>query len=165
MAFIDTDGFLFSPEGQKLNHVMREYRECAAIGVNRVMYGTSQVQHVPEGHKIVDHLVYRSELSDPVNQHIKSIVRPNWVQKCVSPHYFILNFGAKTLNENKQPIEGAFSNKSVNNLRINHYWSRDMDFFLTEKLIRRKIWLADPDKQINEEKTYNVVYDPILTKQ
>lgn len=81
----------------------------------------------------------------------------------MNPHFFVLEIREKAVNENKQQITGAFSDFSVNKLRINHYWSRDIDF-MDEKLKRRKKLNGDVKVWIKFEKDMNKVYDPILAK-
>lgn len=161
-AFIDTDEFLFSPTGLPLPEILKNYSECDAIGVNWVIYGTSDIERIPDGEHMTDYLVMRAEMNHPVNTHVKSIVRPKRITGCGNPHYFELIKKSLFVNENKNRIAGPFSSHSVGTLRINHYWARDLDFFINHKLARQKEWHVPLEKAITSERSYNLVYDPIL---
>ena len=160
IAFLDTDEFLFSPDFKDLKKVLKKYDKFSAVGVNWVMYGTSNVS-CPDG-KILNHLVYRAILSEGANIHIKSIVKAKYATFVYNPHCCVYKTG-NCVGENFDVIDGPFANKhSVNILRINHYWSRDIDFFYNVKLPRRERWGQPKQSCIDVEKTYNEVYDPIL---
>lgn len=166
VACIDTDEFLFSPTGMKVVDVLRDYEDCDAVGVNWIMYGTSNVERLEPGEKLTDHMVWRSEISDPENMQIKTIVRPEKAASCYCPHYFVMTPGSQAVNEKKQPIDGAFTPNSVSNLRINHYWTRDKHFFFTEKRVRRKkLELVEWETEtlLERDKNMCLIYDPILS--
>jgi hypothetical protein len=138
LAFIDIDEFLFSPKAKLLPDVLADYADHPAVGVNWVMFGSAGHKQKPAGGVLENYLrhgqldggvtylhlrlpdgSYRSE-----NSHIKSIVRPSKVVGCPNAHYMAYANDARAVDENGQPIEGPFSAKvSVENLRINHYWS------------------------------------------
>lgn len=165
-AFLDTDEFLFSPTNRDLKVTLKDYQSFSAIGVNWVMYGTSHVQTIPEGENIRDYLLLRSQLDFYGNCTPKSIVKPIDVDNCVNPHSFILKKNRVTVNENKVPFPPNFSLKnSTHKLRINHYWSRDMDYFYNQKVPRRVRWYGNADDQIQIESQLNEVYDPILSSK
>lgn len=163
-AFIDTDEFLFSPQKRPLIDVIEEYREFAGICVNWVMYGTSNIELLP-AQKITDFLVWRSKFDTPTNTHVKSIVNPKRIKACHNPHFFIYQPGFYGVDENGNPIYSQRSQKhSVNTLRINHYWSRDLWFFNNVKL-KNRLWHYSEEYLRNCEKAYNAEYDPILQGQ
>jgi len=163
-AFIDTDEFLFSPSAKKLKKALKNYKDCSAVGVNWVMYGTSGVQRILPKQKMTNLLVYRSELSCEVNKHVKSIVNPRRVQECDNPHFFIYAQGF-AVNENRERIQGAFTEKnSVNHLRLNHYWLRDEDFLRNIKIPRRLAW-GDRSNIVDTNKTLlNKQFDNIMKR-
>lgn len=163
-AFLDTDEFLFCPDGRLISKVLKAYKSCGGVGVNWVMYGCSQIEKLLPGEKMLDCLVYRSPLDHPDNRHIKTITQPHLVKDCVNPHYFLYKKKKHlTVDENFSPIEGPFSNQnSVHLFRINHYWSRDLDFFLNHKILRQKKWWNNEQQAFEMERKFNQIYDPIL---
>jgi len=161
LIFVDTDEFMFSPTGKLLKDVVKDYEDCDQVGACWVFYGTSNVQRLPNGAHLKDHMIYRQK---EVNITVKSIVKPKKVIDCINPHFFIMKEGSRTVNENKEPMSGAFTTPSANILRVNHYWARDLDFFYNEKLRRRKSWVnGEIQSFIDAEKSMNEVYDPILS--
>lgn len=161
-AFIDIDEFLFCPTGKKLNHFLREFKNFPGVGVNWVMYGTSHVKSLPASHKMLNSLVWRARDDHPEHFHVKSIVQPKDVLKCRNPHFFIYKNEGVAVTENKEPFESPFSPSiSFKAIRINHYWSKDLDFFLNVKCERQKKWGLFSTKTIESEQEFNSIYDPI----
>ena len=163
-AFIDTDEFLFCTNHIKLTEYLKDFEKFSGVGVNWVMYGTSNVEKIQKNEKLLDLLVFRAHDNFGPNIHIKSIVKVKNVESCINPHCFIYRNNGYAVSENKERINGAFSPSiSFNKIRINHYWSRDLDFFYNVKLARRLQWGCDVESQIDSEKEMNDIYDPILS--
>lgn len=152
-AFIDTDEFLFSPTGIKLSKLLKDYDEYSSILVYWRCYGTSSVEKIPENEKLVNVLVYRAKSDHPWNNFVKNILQPKYVSGCFNPHTF--EFFEKPILDLK---------KNVFIFRINHYWSRDKEFFFKEKIARRLKWDMDYQKMIKTESEMNEIYDPILNQ-
>src|SRR5258708_3259374 len=94
---------------------------------------------------------------------IKSIVQPEFVIDCVNPHWFIFTPGKFHVSENKEIIATYFTEyPSVENLRINHYWTRDRNFFYGEKLKRYQKWGYSGKDFEDLEKKFNEIHDPII---
>jgi GT2 family glycosyltransferase/SAM-dependent methyltransferase len=142
LAFIDVDEFLFSPQAKLLPDVLAAYADHPGVGVNWVMFGSGGHKQKPKG-GVLENFLRRGHLDAgvhyphllrpdgtyrPQNSHIKSIVQPSKVEGCTNPHFMLYADGARAVDENHQPIEGAFTAKvSVAQLRINHYWSKSED--------------------------------------
>lgn len=165
-AFLDSDEFLFSPSNHDIKTTLKEYEDCSSIGVNWVMYGTSNVDKIPDFEPIRNHLVMRSRLDFNGNEAVKSIVQPKYVENCTNPHFFVMKKGHGFFNENRILHNPTCTMKnSVNKLRINHYWTRDQEFFYKEKLERRKKWGGQEEvkRVIEVEKILNEIFDPIIS--
>jgi hypothetical protein len=63
----------------------------------------------------------------------KSIVRPKYVSGLHSPHYCTYTSGYKHV---QTPYDVAL---------INHYWTRDEDYFYNNKIPRRNNWGTDTE--------------------
>ncbi len=164
-AFLDTDEFLFCPNGKSIPTVLKKYGKFAGVVVNWVVYGTSNKEKIRYPEKMLSELVYRSPLDHPVNKHVKSIVRPKFVQSCSNPHYFVYSSGLYAVNENFERVDGPFTTENhVTVFRINHYWARDLDFLYNQKIPRRTRWGHPAEDILLFERECNQVYDPILLK-
>ncbi len=165
-AFIDTDEFLFCATGKSIKRSLKAYKDYGGVVVNCIMYGTSNIDKILPSERMVDRLVHRSPLDHPLNLHVKSIVRPERVIACLNPHFFYYISHKFAVDENYQRVHGPISTKtSVNVFRINHYWSRDLDFFLNHKLPRQKRWYDATQQAMELETQFNAIYDPILINQ
>jgi len=160
-AFIDTDEFLFSPEKSTLPEILKEFKHYGGVVVNWMMYGTSGIEKT-DGY-ILDKLLYRAENSHICHKSLKSIVRPNKVIGCINPHFFFYKPGKYAVDENHNVVQSVTTDAlSVNILRINHYWSRDKEFFETVKMKRNIRWDGDYSRWRSLERQFNEIYDPIL---
>lgn len=164
-AFLDTDEYLFCPNHKPLGIALIPYQAYSGVGINWIVYGTSRVAKILPHEKLVDKLVYRVSLDNPVCLHIKTIAQPARIVDCKNPHFFFYNpYYPGAVTENKMPIEGPFSAYvSVNIFRINHYWSRDEDFFYHIKIPRQIKWGIPGEFCLEIEKKYSEIHDPILS--
>jgi Glycosyltransferase family 92 len=120
IAFLDVDEFLFSPQTRPVAELLPDYEQWAAVGVNRVMFGTSGHKEKPDGLAIESYV-----MKWPAAQSIKSIVDPGRTVRCLNPHAFIYREGDFAVDEHKRPIDGWFTDEfTVEHLRINHYYTR-----------------------------------------
>lgn len=150
IAFLDSDEFLFCPSKENLRSFLKRYVQYGAVSAFWMMYGTSGI-NVPEGCNITDYLLYRAKDDHPTHRTMKTIAQTKYITGIINPHFVYLSPG-------KQHIQFE-----VDRLRINHYWSRDIDFFYNKKLPRRAKWYNNNEGQINLERELNEVFDPILS--
>jgi hypothetical protein len=140
VAFLDTDEFLFPVETNSLPDYLSTI-DVAGVVVNWQMYGTSGVDKIQKNELLIEKLVLKATTYYPENLHIKSIVRPKYVKAFISPHHAQFKSGYYATNSNNEIVPGPLShNILVNKIRINHYWSRDTDFFNRVKVPRRLGW-------------------------
>ena len=161
MGFIDLDEFLFSPVGS-LKDVLNEFENECAVGVNWQMFGSNGRQTAgPE--PVIERFIRKTRTDDPVNTHVKSIVKPEYVLACKDPHHFKLPKYSWTVNENYRKFVGPFSAPvSVKKLRVNHYFLKSAE----EGQIRWARGKADAmgakrpwSEWVEQDKTANVVED------
>ena len=145
MAFIDLDEFLVPTEQDDLKDVLEEFAEFPAVAVNWLTFGSSGHKNRPEGLQ-VENFSKRSEEILDVNRHVKAIVRPQSTICATNPHNFLYLSGQVAVTENKEAVEGSFSQThSVKKLRINHYMTRSL--------------------QESKEKMLRGIADSLLTRQ
>lgn len=161
IAFIDTDEFLFCPDGKSIPDFLHSYKAYGAVVANWMCYGTSNVCKVDQG-KILESLMFRCVDNDDSTFSMKSIVQPKFIKDCNNPHFMILKKN-HAVNENYQKIKGAIAHvSSVNKIRINHYLFRDKYFMMNVKVKRMKSQGRDVKDFINNEKNFNIIYDPVI---
>ncbi len=110
-------------------------RHCGGVCLIWTMFGTSHVARIPEGKTLIETLTLNGGLSGGGNileamkiGHFKSIVRPERVSQCLSPHYCYYS----------RPYHQCLA--SPHAFQINHYWSRDEYYFENMKIPRRLFW-------------------------
>lgn len=165
-AFIDTDEFLFCPDGKNLREFLKSYKDYQALMVCWIIYGTNNIWQAPEG-KLIQTLFYR--VNDHSHLAMKPIVKTRDVINIQSVHYFKMRNPLKIIDENYRPlssIEGGCFPKiqSVNKIRLNHYMFRDGKFFEAVKIPRymKRGWSREA--AVDLEAVMNVVYDDSILK-
>ncbi|HJP64459.1 MAG TPA: glycosyltransferase family 2 protein [Mucilaginibacter sp.] len=136
IAFIDADEFIVPHTSTgSLPDFLAAYESYGGLGVNWVVFGSNGHVEKPQRPQIESYTT-RLPKSDPVNDHVKTIVQPRFVKAIPSgPHNFHYVFGKYSVNENFKRFKGAFSPHSSNKIQLNHYWLRsEADY--KEKLIR-----------------------------
>ena len=138
LIVIDTDEFLFSPQKTPLLKLLEEYHEFGGVCVNWQIFGTSHIEEIPHNKLLIETLTLKALPNYVKNRLVKSIVRPECVAGCVSPHVFILKKPFQQVDTNKKPVKKLLApNILIDKIRINHYWTRDEKFFKKVKIGRR----------------------------
>jgi hypothetical protein len=138
LAILDSDEFLFPTQNDNLVDFLLPYEKLAHIGgicVNWVMYGTSHVYKIPDDKLLIETLVYSRGQG---NDHFKSIIRPEYVSYVCSPHYVLYHKGICHCTPSNRLVLPPFV--EIDQIRINHYWSRDEWYFQNIKTPRRVKW-------------------------
>jgi glycosyltransferase involved in cell wall biosynthesis len=89
MAFIDSDEFLVTPDGEPVNDFLARFEGWSAIAVNWAVYGSNFHDSAPDG-LVVENFTRRAEADFFPARHVKSIIRPHLAQSCPNPHYFAM---------------------------------------------------------------------------
>lgn len=173
LAIIDIDEFIVPVTADNLAEFLRDYGDYAAVGINWQMFGTSGVSRIPSKSLMVETLLMKGPENFEENSQVKSIVRPEVVVEVINPHFAILHPGCLQVNPDKQAFSGAFAPAiSTDKIQINHYWTRDEEYFYNFKVGRRENW--DEQKKTSEKRlnSLNAVPDdkilrfvPLLRKQ
>jgi hypothetical protein len=136
IAFIDADEFIVPKTFTgNLPDFLVPYERFGGLGINWLVFGSNGHADKPVASQIESY-TRRIPKSDPINDHIKSIVQPRYVKHIPSgPHHFHYILGKYNVNENFKRFKGPYSKHSTNKIQLNHYWLRsEADF--KEKLQR-----------------------------
>lgn len=134
LAFIDVDEFLLPRREDDLRQVLTDFEEFAGLGVNWVMFGSGGHETPPPG-LLIEAFTRRAPYEFPTNHHIKSIVRPAYVQGPLSPHHFAYAPGRHCVSERGFPLPGPYGPHHNARLQLNHYFFRSRQEF-AEKIER-----------------------------
>lgn len=173
VAFLDIDEYLFPIKESSLIQVLSEYEEFGGVCANWRIFGTSGVSKIPKNQLMIEALTQCTSKVFPANRYIKSIVRPECASHFPNPHHPIFLSGNLLVNTDKIPFTGPFLSECVqtNRLCINHYWTRDTDFFYQKKIVRQKKWGEKLKPQeilpkVNAEKDEAILrFVPLLKKR
>jgi hypothetical protein len=136
MAFVDADEFLFGTREDNLVEILREYGSLPAVIVYRHFFGTSGHRTPPPG-LTMEHFTQRLDVpagkmpESFLARTPKSIVQPSRVQRVHGAHFFIVDKeGSVGYDEQRRPLtRGSLEYHTTERLRINHYYTRDLQTF------------------------------------
>jgi hypothetical protein len=126
LGMLDSDEFLYVVNGKKVQDYLAPLldKKIGGVLVHWYMFGTSNVAKVPKGKLMIEMLT----LSAGKHELYKSIYRPEYVKKIENQHYCTYKYGY---------VHKFEDDLNLPKIRINHYWSRDEDFFYNVKVPRR----------------------------
>lgn len=124
LAIIDIDEFLVPMKSDSLPEVLTRYEKAfPGIEVHWRMFGTSHVEKLPPNKLLIEMLTKKSKIDHPLNRSFKTILQPATYQKFSWP-----------------PHQCVYANQlhpyqiSPDELVINHYMNRTIDYFLNQKI-------------------------------
>lgn len=143
LAIIDIDEYIVPKFKKTIPRILSSFEKdgVAGVGVNWQMFGTSSVPKISENELMVEKLVFKAPKYHSENIHVKSIVRPEYVVPPPHVHCFQYEEGYSCVNTLGEEFSGPFSPYiTTAKLQINHYWTKDEDFFYRVKVARRMGW-------------------------
>lgn len=150
LILVDLDEFMYPLQDDNLLDFLRNYEPYAGVMVNWQMFGTSHVKQIPENTLMIESLVLQSDPSYHLNLNAKSIVRPEKIISCTNAHFMNYMPGWFQVNPDKVKFSGQTAPYiSVDKIKINHYWSRDEEYFYLVKVPRHASW--DENKELCEQ--------------
>lgn len=163
LAIIDLDEFIVPVKEQTLPSLLNRYKKHAAVGVNWQMYGTSGVKRIPDNKTMVESLRHKQKSLHQSHRVIKSIVQPGLVSCCVNPHwvYFTKKEHYAVNTDGRKCNEALSPTVCIDKIRLNHYWTRDEDFFYSTKFEHIQKYSPETTLEVLERlaNDYNSEYD------
>lgn len=158
LAVIDIDEFIHLKLHENLHEFLKGYSDVGGVTLSWQIFGTSWVSKIPENELLIDCLYLRAESNDPCNKWYKSIMRTERIT-FLSVHNALyvdgfFDVSTHRIHSPSAPIETDIA-------VLNHYWTRDEDFFFTTKVARRqRLGVSYTEEQIQEIfSSYNKVPD------
>jgi hypothetical protein len=140
LALIDSDEFIVPTDCNHLGEFLDEYENYGGLCINWQMFGTSFVSKIPKNKLLIETLILKGPKDFVENKYVKSIVRPEAVASFEDVHIATYKAGFFHVNPNKEICKSRFVDINIDKIRINHYWSRDEDYFYNVKVSRRVAW-------------------------
>lgn len=141
LAIIDCDEFICIGPYRSLDEAAKNY-PYGGITAHWQMFGTSGVHHIEDGELLTEKLLLKAPPHWGGNRQVKSIVRPQYVQRIHDPHTATYKPGYFAVLPNRAkfshtPPPGDLPIYPIN---IHHYWFRTEEFFEEVKRPRRQKW-------------------------
>lgn len=164
VAMIDSDEFLVTPNRVKIIDVLNQFENYGGVTINWHSFGTSNVAKIPPDKLMIECLIHCAPMNHPMNNMIKTIVRPERTQYFGGPHWpeFVPGyFAVDTDGSRYTPPNGLCK---MNKLWINHYWTRDEDFLINIKVPRGIPWGRSPESVFATAAELNLEQDTTILR-
>lgn len=167
LAVIDIDEFFLPKKHKDLLDFLSNYEDYGGVSVNWQCFGTSYTPYIPPGELMLEHLTFKALPLFEWNSHVKCIVCPERVKDVVNTHCFIYHQPYFAVRPNK--AKQAHSHESpiqTDLIVLNHYWTRDENFFYNIKVPRcqkLKGWSREYTESHNN--LMNEVEDRVLVEK
>jgi hypothetical protein len=134
LLYLDADEFLVLNQFQTIKQLLHYFRNVHSISIPWLMFGSNNHRRNPDG-GIIDNYTR----SDPtIDQHVKTIVRPQFVTNITNPHFYHCFKNAITVTVDKQFISGPFQNSRVEFSKspafIAHYVNQSEETYISRKI-------------------------------
>lgn len=141
LAIIDLDEFILTKNYEKISDFLKQFDDSpdiAAVEMAWKLFGTSGFQKLPTDSLMIENLTWcapnnYTDKVDPDHRRVKSILRPETVERMQ------IHQGKYTKGYLVYPND-VISKKPMENydeIQLNHYWTRDEEFFHNVKIPRR----------------------------
>jgi hypothetical protein len=122
LGFWDSDEFVVPMDPCDIRGVLCDYEEFAGLAISSVLYGSSGHLKSPGGLQVENF----TERVHP-DQHIKTILQPEFAQAPLTPHHFRYKPGAFCVSENGLPVPGPTAPHTSSRIKLNHYFYRSQE--------------------------------------
>lgn len=165
LAVIDIDEYIVPKMHDTVKEFLTSYEKegIGGVGINWQMFGTSFVEKIGPHELLIERLIYKALPEHCENHHVKTIVRPEFVVLPPHVHYFEYIPGYVEVAVDGTPFKGSRTQSILTDLiQINHYWSKDENFFFNIKIPRRLAWGESLETIQNRLDLLNFVTDDAI---
>ncbi|MBS1957751.1 MAG: glycosyltransferase family 92 protein [Cyanobacteria bacterium SZAS-4] len=164
LSMQDTDEFIVPLDGEDIISIIDEFSDRGGFVVPYRFFGTSFVKKITDHALLIESLTLSAPTESLRNSRFKSIVRPERVRSIESPHFAYYNDGYYHVDERGEQVEDPEIFIPSSRIRLNHYWSRDEEFFHTQKNANVLQWGVSVTEVENTMKELNSVKDDAILK-
>ncbi|MCM1265027.1 MAG: glycosyltransferase family 92 protein [Candidatus Gastranaerophilales bacterium] len=137
LAIIDLDEYIVPVQQNDIKDVLKEYDKYCGLVVNWVMFDSNGIEKRQKNKTVIDTFTrVHKNYQEPINQTIKSIVKPSKVRYINSVHACIYKNNELAVDENFNKMSGelVFKTKktSIKKIRINHYHCKSKEDYLSK---------------------------------
>lgn len=163
LAIIDADEYIVPIQANTVLQVLKKYENYGGVYVNWLCFGTSHVEKIPSGVLMIEALTHCAATPVSVG---KSIVRPERVENCTSPHYMKYKAPFYHVNTEKKSFENNNCPLADKQLLIHHYYTRDIDHVMRVKLPRRRKWMSIENAYdyLQQLESFNATYNDAMQR-
>jgi hypothetical protein len=165
LGFLDADEFLFPVQTNNLVTFLAGYKKYGGVCINWQCFGTSGIKTLDPHKCLIEQFLFKAPASFSKHKSIKSIVQTRYAHAMQSVHtatylpgYFHVTTHKRAFTTSQSP------STEIDKARINHYWSRDEDYFYQVKIPRRARVGDSPQACIDRMAVSNYTKDTTILR-
>ena len=165
LACIDLDEFILPRQCDTIPDLLQNYELYSGLCINWCIFGSNNYITSPPNQ--IDYFLSRAKEENPINAHVKSIVKPKEVitNIKITPHYFHYHTG-HAVNEKYQIVEDSFSEYTGELVRLNHYVVRSWQDTQEVKIPKKRAdCLLEREPDYFEIYNHNDIYDDEISRR
>ena len=140
VAAIDADEFLICEINEPITALLHRMETCSHIAINWLIFGSSGLRDT-NGKLVLESFTRRAPVDFGPNAHVKSIVRPQSVLRCVNAHTFespfpVVDVEGKIITEWFFPGLMRYERITLGQWRLHHYLTRSRSHWDRRRLRR-----------------------------
>lgn len=142
LGVIDIDEFIVPVAADNLQDLLKNYERVGGLQIFWQFFGTSWIKNIPNDMTLIEALTLKAHKNHGRNYNFKTICQPHAVKQFRvhgaeyhHPWFALFPHGTRG---------GANQSINIDIVRIHHYWTRDEDYFLTQKVPRKERVKASP---------------------
>lgn len=163
LAAIDADEYIVPVTVDTIPEALAPYEGHPGVALHWLIFGTSLVEKIPSDKLMLECLTRRGDGDLEENRYVKLIIQPKDAIAFNGPHmcaFKTQSAVSTTFYPVKNKIDYLITHEV---LRINHYWSRDLDYLQNVKIPRSKVsggsWAEHMERELNQ---FNVIEDDLI---
>lgn len=164
VAFIDIDEFILPVKHSSIPDFLKGYEKFGGVKIFWQNYGTSYLPTFPEGALAIEAFTRKAPVLHEKNTWGKTIAQPKKVKKCFI-HEMVYKKGFYDVTPSKKKVADDGKRVQIDQIRLNHYFTRAIDFVWEVKIPRIEQYTRKPmseediDHLLND---FNVEEDLIM---
>lgn len=135
LAVIDLDEFIVPLKAPTIQALLKEYdtKEIGGLMIFWQTFGTSNCQKLDPKKPLIEQLTLKAPCDHPWNVQVKSICKPHTLEyfRIHGAHYKSGYFDVSSR------YQSGIQPPVIDQIQLNHYWTRDQDYFYNYKVPRR----------------------------
>lgn len=146
IAFIDADEFIMPVKHRSIPEFLKGYEKYGGVKIFWQNYGTSFLPTLPDGVLVTEAFTWKAKVNNAKNEWGKTIAQPKKIKACFV-HEMCYKKGCYDVTPSKKKVKDDGNRVQIDLIRLNHYYTRAIDYVYEVKIPRIEEYTRKPMSQ------------------